>query len=170
MGGHMRKNYYQESSNIKIHSLDDKDSAEHSNPLSLVPHFCKIKGLSCSWVLKVDFCLGEQQLPTLSEDWSPWISVTPSHLLWPSWNLSSFDLHLLTCGRQAATKFALWVVPSTVFYQVSETQELVSCLLLESRPSWPWPTLYNSFFASFLLRNSISLQTPAAYKHFVGRK
>lgn len=104
----------------KIHSLDDKDSAEHSNPLSLVPHFCSIKGLSCSWVLEVDFCLGEQQLPTLSEDWSPWISVTPSHLLWPSWNLSSFGLHLLRCGRQAATKFALRVVPSTV-YQASDS-------------------------------------------------
>lgn len=120
MGGHMRK-HYQESSNIeKIHSLDDKDSAERSSPLPLMFHFCSIKGHSCSWVLEVDFCLEEQQLPTLSEDWSPWVSDTfPLTLA-----ILKFEqrwLASLKVWGQAPTKFALWVAPSTVFYKESDS-------------------------------------------------
>lgn len=115
----MRKHYQESSNKEKIHSLDGKDSAEHSSPLSPMFHFCSIKGHSCSWVLEVDLFARATASHTVRElvplnkcDTFPLtLAILKFEQLW----LASQD------GGQAATKFALWVVPSTVFCKESDS-------------------------------------------------
>lgn len=112
-----------------------------------------------------------------SGSWLLFGGATASHTVRGLVPLNKCDIFPLTL---AILKFEqLWLTSVKMWeassYQICPLCGAVYCFLsgfrlkwlwavfLESCPSWPWPTLYSSFFASFFLKNSFSfLQTPAA--------